>query len=195
VLVDAARGFGNQKLLPAGPLREPLERLSSVDMVVFNGEPSAELQNLVAQYRQADQQTQYSLSMAINGLRDLSDNSLQSADLSYLNRYSVIHLVAGIGHPERFFNAVRLLLSNNENAPRIVEHAFPDHYSYKESDLAFADNHSSSNVDEHAAIVMTAKDAVKCGGFKQNALPLYAIDVSANVDSQLTANLCAQLAN
>jgi tetraacyldisaccharide 4'-kinase len=195
VLVDAARGFGNQKLLPAGPLREPLERLSSVDMVVFNGEPSAELQNLVAQYRQADQQTQYSLSMAINGLRDLSDNSLQSADLSYLNRYSVIHLVAGIGHPERFFNAVRLLLSNNENAPRIVEHAFPDHYSYKESDLAFADNHSSSNVDEHAAIVMTAKDAVKCGGFKQNALPLYAIDVSANVDSQLTSNLCAQLAN
>ncbi|HCX26286.1 MAG TPA: hypothetical protein DHT34_00785 [Cellvibrionales bacterium] len=45
-----------------------------------------------------------------------------------------------------------------------------------------------------AAIVMTAKDAVKCGGFKQNSLPLYAIDVNAKIDSQMTAAICAQLA-
>jgi len=195
VLVDAARGFGNERLLPAGPLREPLERLNNVDMVVFNGEPSSELQSLVSKQRPHGQQAQYSLNMAITGLRDLRDNSLQPADLMYLNRYSVIHLVAGIGHPERFFNAVRLLLSSNENAPRIIEHAFPDHYSYKESDLSFADTDLASDLDKHAAIVMTAKDAVKCGSFKQNALPLYAIDVSANIDSQMTADLCAQLAS
>ena len=204
VLVDSARGFGNQRLLPAGPLREPLERLSSVDMVVFNGEPSTELQSLVAEHTENDQQAQYSMQMAITGLRSLSDSSLQSVDLNYLNRYQVIHLVAGIGNPERFFNAVRLLLSNNENAPLIVEHAFPDHYSYKESDLAFSasengqgghtGNRSESQFDKSAAIVMTAKDAVKCGGFKQNSLPLYAIDVSAKIDSQMTAAICAQLA-
>ena len=196
VLVDSARGFGNQRLLPAGPLREPLERLSSVDMVVFNGEPSSELQSLVVEHAKNDQQTQYSMNMAITGLRSLSDSRLVSADLMYLNRYSVIHLVAGIGHPERFFNAVRLLLSNNENAPRIIEHAFPDHYSYKESDLAFESVESSfdSGLDKSAAIVMTAKDAVKCGGFKQNSLPLYATDVSAKIDSQMTAAICAQLA-
>ena len=137
VLVDSARGFGNQRLLPAGPLREPLERLNSVDMVVFNGDPSSELQDLVAEHTKNNQQAQYSMQMAITGLRSLSDSSIQSADLNYLNRYQVIHLVAGIGNPERFFNAVRLLLSKNDNAPRIVEHAFPDHYSYKESDLVF----------------------------------------------------------
>ena len=204
VLVDSARSFGNQRLLPAGPLREPLERLSSVDMVVFNGEPSSELQSLVAEHTENDQQAQYSMQMAITGLRSLSDSNLESVDLNYLNRYQVIHLVAGIGNPERFFNAVRLLLSNNENAPLIVEHAFPDHYSYKESDLAFsasengqgghAGNGSENQSDKSAAIVMTAKDAVKCGGFKQNSLPLYAIDVSAKIDSQLTAAICAQLA-
>jgi len=218
VLVDSARGFGNRRLLPAGPLREPLERLNSVDMVVFNGDPSSELQGLVAEHAENDQQAQYSMQMAIAGLRNLSDSSIQSADLNYLNRYQVIHLVAGIGNPERFFNAVRLLLSNNENAPRIVEHAFPDHYSYKESDLAFKEsdlvfkesdlvfsasentqgedsgNRSESQFDKSAAIVMTAKDAVKCGGFKQNSLPLYAIDVSAKIDSQMTAAICAQLA-
>ena len=74
----------------------------------------------------------------------------------------------------------------------------------KESDLVFAasentqggdsGNRSESQFDKSAAIVMTAKDAVKCGGFKQNSLPLYAIDVSAKIDSQMTAAICAQLA-
>ena len=218
VLVDSARGFGNQRLLPAGPLREPLERLNSVDMVVFNGDPSSELHDLVAEHTENNQQAQYSMQMAITGLRSLSDSSIQSADLNYLNRYQLIHLVAGIGNPERFFNAVRLLLSKNDNAPRIVEHAFPDHYSYKESDLVFkesdlvfkesdlvfaaadntlsghSENSSESLFTKSAAIVMTAKDAVKCGGFKQNSLPLYAIDVNAKIDSQMTAAICAQLA-
>lgn len=189
VLVDAARGFGNNRLLPAGPLREPIERLSSVNMVVFNGEPTTELKSLVAEH----QALCYPLSMSITGLRSLNDETLVASDMLPLNRYSVIHLVAGIGHPERFFNAVRLLLSNDENAPRIVEHAFPDHHRFTENDLAFAPQGSN------AAIVMTAKDAVKCSGFHSganaNKLPLFAIDVSANIDKQMTDALLAQLVN
>ena len=37
-VIDGARGFGNGQLLPAGPLREPVERLQSVDHIVTNGE-------------------------------------------------------------------------------------------------------------------------------------------------------------
>jgi subfamily B ATP-binding cassette protein MsbA len=36
-VVDAARGVGNGLLLPAGPLREPVERLSTVDLVISHG--------------------------------------------------------------------------------------------------------------------------------------------------------------
>ena len=37
-VLDGARGLGNGKLLPAGPLREPIQRLSEVDFVVANGD-------------------------------------------------------------------------------------------------------------------------------------------------------------
>ena len=36
-MVDATRGLGNGLLLPAGPLREPAERLREVDFVVSHG--------------------------------------------------------------------------------------------------------------------------------------------------------------
>ena len=36
-VVDGERGFGNRRLLPAGPLRESPERLQTVDQVLING--------------------------------------------------------------------------------------------------------------------------------------------------------------
>ncbi|MFZ3067317.1 MAG: tetraacyldisaccharide 4'-kinase, partial [Gammaproteobacteria bacterium] len=38
VIVDGVRRFGNQQLLPAGPLRESIKRLEGVDAVIVNGE-------------------------------------------------------------------------------------------------------------------------------------------------------------
>ena len=70
----------------------------------------------------------------------------------YLSALEGVHVnaVAGIGNPARFF--FRL-----ESAGlQVARHAFPDHHAYEKEDFAF---------DNDRMIVMTEKDAVKCGVF------------------------------
>lgn len=114
-LIDGDRRLGNQRRLPAGPLREATSRLSSVDLIVCNGGTAqdGELQmqlspqNLIA-VNQADQQ------------KILTDFKGQK-----------VHAVAGIGNPERFFSTLEAM------GIEVVRHPFPDHYPYREQDLHF----------------------------------------------------------
>ncbi len=110
-LVDAARGFGNKCLLPAGPLREPLSRLATVDLIVSNGSDTMKL--------------------VPGTLRNVSDLT-QHTDLgAFAGR--TVHAVAGIGNPSRFFAMLRHCGYHD-----VVEHPFPDHHAYKAKDLQFA---------------------------------------------------------
>ncbi|TJY56594.1 tetraacyldisaccharide 4'-kinase [Sinimarinibacterium sp. CAU 1509] len=143
-VVDGARGLGNGALLPAGPLREPAQRLHEVDWVVVNGGLEADLQG----WRDPALpvvQMQLTLSKAIN---------LQGGDVRALTAFAGqrVHAVAGIGHPPRFFEALR------GQGIDVIPHGFPDHHAYSADDLAFGDT---------LPVLMTEKDAVKCRGFAQ----------------------------
>jgi tetraacyldisaccharide 4'-kinase len=134
VVVDALRGFGNGRLLPAGPLREPLSRLKQVDAVVINGGPM--LSALSAHGPQ--------FTMRIAGTRFVN---LADPDWCVTAAYfagQTPHAIAGIGHPERFFNQLASLGIN------ATPHAFADHHAYVETDLPAGN------------VLMTEKDAVKC---------------------------------
>ena len=89
VVVDGARGFGNFRLLPAGPLREPATRLNEADVVVVNGpgEKSGHRIDLVP----AD-----AISLRDGASRALSAFSGRKA-----------WAVAGIGNPDRFLGVLR----------------------------------------------------------------------------------------
>lgn len=135
VVVDGQRRFGNELCLPAGPLREPLSRLKQVDAVVVNGGaplPGEWLMQL---------QPSATLCRVAH-----SEHTQPVAALAG----QVVHAVAGIGNPERFFAQLRAA------GCTVITHAFPDHHRYTAQDLAFADDYS---------VVMTEKDAVKCVGF------------------------------
>jgi tetraacyldisaccharide 4'-kinase len=141
-VIDGARGFGNGRLLPAGPLREPVSRLDSVDLVVVNG--SAEHASLACSTL-----TRPVVRMSlIAGRARRVDGSACERPLEDF-RGERVHAVAGIGNPQRFFGdleAQRLEISR---------HAFPDHHPFASRDLQFGDDRP---------ILMTEKDAVRCAG-------------------------------
>ncbi|MDX1497822.1 MAG: tetraacyldisaccharide 4'-kinase, partial [Salinisphaeraceae bacterium] len=82
-------------------------------------------------------------------------------------RSQPVHAVAGIGNPQRFFEALRTLGLN------ITEHAFADHHQYTPSDLEFGDQYP---------VLMTEKDAVKCRAFAQSHF--WYLPVSARLNNK-----------
>jgi tetraacyldisaccharide 4'-kinase len=128
-VIDGARRFGNGWCLPAGPLREPVSRLDAVDVRVTQGAPAA---------------GELGMTLVDRGFFALNGGTAVSIDHF---RGRTVHAVAGIGHPERFFQQLRRL------GLTLIEHRFSDHHRYVRAELAFADA---------ADTVMTEKDAVKC---------------------------------
>ncbi len=133
VIVDTEQLFGNGRCLPAGPLREPVKRIKSCDLIIYSN---------------CENSSNAAFKMQINDAVSLSSDIVRKSVKDFTN--FTVHAVAGIGNPSRFFNALR------GAGIQVIEHRFPDHYTYQENDLEFNDAHP---------ILMTEKDAVKCKKF------------------------------
>ncbi|WP_306582052.1 tetraacyldisaccharide 4'-kinase [Dokdonella sp.] len=117
-VIDGRRRFGNGRLLPAGPLREPLTRLYEVDFRVCNGSQ--------AHAGEIGMQLVGSQAVPLAGTappRPVTDFAGQR-----------VHGVAAIGDPARFFASLRAA------GLEVCEHAFADHHAFAAADLDFGDN-------------------------------------------------------
>lgn len=164
VVVDGARGFGNGRCLPAGPLREPLTRLATVDAVLVNGEPAFPAPPDAWTFR-----------LAPVRWRRLADG--EGRALAPLPFSGPVHAVAGIGHPGRFFATLEAL------GVVVVPHALGDHHRFTAADLDFGDDRP---------VVMTAKDAEKCRDLAP--VESWVLEVEADPGPAFTAWLDARLA-
>jgi len=137
VVVDGERRFGNDLCLPAGPLREPLSVLSTVDLVAVNGQTFA-MPGVAESWH---------FRFQLDSLRDLAAEGGSAVPLSDWQGRRV-RAVAGIGHPERFFAALR--------AEGMIVEPYPlgDHQSV-DRDLC------QHLLDDGLPVVITNKDAVK----------------------------------
>lgn len=117
VVVDGARRHGNGRCLPAGPLREPLRRLRTVDVIVVNGGDTADECNF-----------------HLIGDVACAVNAMQSARPLAEFSGQTVHAVAGIGRPARFFEHLR------RHRVQVITHAFPDHHLFRPEELRFADH-------------------------------------------------------
>jgi len=138
-VVDGARGLGNGHLLPAGPLREPAERLNNVDYVISNGVWAGRPDDVNVNVMQ----------LTASQVCSLDDKeSISAIQFRQLNMGKRIHAVAGIGNPQRFFDTLENL------GIEAIPHRFPDHHFFTLDDL--------NSLMAESAIIMTEKDAVKC---------------------------------
>jgi tetraacyldisaccharide 4'-kinase len=134
-VIDGKRALGNGRLIPAGPLREPVDRLATVDHRVINGE-----------FPEFAEEIEAVPMTLVSGL-------LRSTDSDHSWRLSQfkgcrVNGIAGIGNPGRFFATLE------QSGITVVEHVFPDHYAFSRSDF--------EHMDATLPILMTEKDFVKC---------------------------------
>lgn len=115
-VIDGQRRFGNRRLLPAGPLREPMGRLASTDFRVCNGGRA-----------EADE---VPMTLVGGQARALLDGRGQALAEFAGQR---VRAIAAIGNPGRFFESLR------GYGLEVIELAFPDHHAYSASELDFRD--------------------------------------------------------
>ncbi len=116
-VIDGHRRFGNGLLLPAGPLREPLQRLQAIPFRVCNGG--------AAQAGEIPMRLVGEAAVALDGEASRPLDSFAGTR---------VHAVAAIGNPERFFDSLRV------RGLDVQPHPFADHHAFGAADLAFGDD-------------------------------------------------------
>ncbi len=145
-VIDGQRGIGNGLVIPAGPLRAPLDfQLGLTDAVLIN---------------QSDNKDPW-MSDMFKGMRRsfpgpvLAAEPQPTVDTEWLDDKAVTAF-AGIGNPDRFFALVERL------GARLVERiAFGDHHLFTEAD---ATRLLDSAAKHDSILVTTEKDAVRFEG-------------------------------
>lgn len=147
-VVDETRAGNNHKLLPAGPYREPISRLSNVDL---------RIKHTVATSSLPDADESPSMQLIPSPPIALIPDQKMAFDPT-----KGVHAIAAIGNPERFFKTCEALGWD------ITRHPFPDHHKFVATDLNFADD---------LPVLMTEKDAVKCESFATQGQWYLPVDV------------------
>jgi tetraacyldisaccharide 4'-kinase len=178
-VVDGGRGVGNGRCLPAGPLREPVSRLTQTDFVLINsnepnrsdsGRCNLEPGSLNLGYLDGAIKNYFQLKIEPAQFRQLVSGQ-QCLPQDWAGSRQV-HAVAGIGNPQRFSTTLEQL------GFKVQLHPWPDHHDFQGDELLFDDN---------LPVIITAKDAVKCHGIANDTV--WVLDVVAVPDTDFLNKL------
>lgn len=152
LVTDAQIGFGNQRVFPAGPLRQTVEAgLNRADLVLAIGTPANRKKFFAGLNLPADLP-------AVEGALEPLETGMDWQGLRAL-------AFAGIGRPEKFFDTLRSL-----GADIVATHSFADHQKLAPSMLRRMEGEADTL---HAQMVTTEKDAVRLpASYRQKVLTL-----------------------
>lgn len=138
IVIDGERGTGNGLMLPAGPLREPLQAaLKRTDAVLLIGED------------------RHNVTEKLPAQLPLFHATIMPKEPSHCKDTKYIAF-AGIGNPSKFFTTVE-----NSGGIMLEKLAFPDHYPYTLKDAALLAARAEAL---GAELITTEKDAVRFPG-------------------------------
>ncbi|TGG95582.1 tetraacyldisaccharide 4'-kinase [Natronospirillum operosum] len=155
-LFDAEAGYGNGELIPAGPLREPLSRLNSVDLVICKGSTRAAASSALAPWQPL------TMALQLGALRALSPTASRPVPTPASQTEPVVAL-CGIGQPESFFRLLRA------EGWALEPLALSDHGVLSQRQRAALQGRT---------VLMTSKDAIK---LQADPLPCAAYEVPLQV--------------
>lgn len=126
IVLDKNRGLGNQRLLPEGYLREPVQRLKHATVIEHAQEPQSNLH----------MHLQVGKPYLLNPAFDTEEVFDAEQDF---------YAVVGIGFPQRFYHTLEGM-----SVKRFQCHEFPDHYDYEIDDIQFEDSNPIITTEKDA---------------------------------------------
>lgn len=185
VTIDATNPFGNEKLLPAGILREPPESLKRAGLIVVTrADLNENIEDLKNKIRKYNPDSPLLLAKTkINGLKPLTEflkfptQNTNLQNVAPRNDQSALAFCA-LGNPAAFFADL-----NKENFNLKATKAFADHYAYTQADVEVIERKAKENGAK--ILLTTAKDAVKLNDLKFNT-PCFVVEIELETDDQKT---------
>jgi len=168
VTIDASNPFGNEHLLPAGILREPIKNLDRADCIVLTRSSDSETE-LIERIRQVTNAPIFQSRTIIENFHALHSHDLQDAAALA----EPVAAFCGIGNPRAFFSQLRSVALEVRH-----EATFRDHHKYSQADIDHLTEQAQSKGAQ--ALVTTAKDAVKLESLRFE-LPCYVADIEIEI--------------
>ena len=134
--------IGNGLVIPAGPLRENLNALKNVDIVLINGNKNPHFEERL---------------LKINKKLEIYYSYYKPENLEIFKNQNLL-VLAGIANPENFFQLLEKY--NLKVEEKLV---FPDHYRFSESEIQKIVQEADR---KKLKIIMTEKDFFKMNNFK-----------------------------
>lgn len=177
LVIDSHNKFGNDLILPAGPLREHIDEIKRADKVIVVNKQSFDETSRISCVNYANElEKRYSKPVFVCQFENTGIFNVKTRE--ELSSNSIVYSFAGIGQPEFFF---QYLKEQNFNIVKTRE--FNDHHLYTKDDI--------QNIIKEAqrlgatSIVTTEKDAVKLKALLDedgSEIPLFALKLGLSLD-------------
>ncbi len=164
LVINGEMGFGNNKTIPAGPLREPLQNaLTRTDAIILIGEDKRNTLRPIEGKKPV-----FKCDIAI------PENKAPDKDKEYV-------AFCGLGYPDKFFNTLQ-----TQGYKILSSHPYPDHHLYNEADLAFLTGLAK---ESNTQLITTEKDYVKIPKPYRSMVSMLPIEIVWKDESAITAFL------